>query len=65
MDSTVAATAGDSSRPWQTLSSGFERARSREDSLDRCAASSSLTHEERTDQPCVGMTELRLGGPSL
>ena len=35
MDSTVAAAAGDSSRPWQTLSSGFERARSREDSLDR------------------------------
>jgi len=26
---------GDSSRPWQTLSSGFEEARAREDSLDR------------------------------
>lgn len=26
---------GDSSRPWQTLSSGFEHARAREDSLDR------------------------------
>lgn len=26
---------GDSSRPWQTLSSGFEQARAREDSLDR------------------------------
>jgi SAM-dependent methyltransferase len=29
------AVGGDSSRPWQTLSSGFERARAREDSLDR------------------------------
>ena len=26
---------GDSSRPWQTLSSGFEQARAREDSMDR------------------------------
>ncbi|WP_460530245.1 methyltransferase domain-containing protein [Flindersiella endophytica] len=26
---------GDSSRPWQTLASGFEQARAREDSLDR------------------------------
>jgi len=26
---------GDASRPWQTLSSGFEEARAREDSLDR------------------------------
>ena len=26
---------GDASRPWQTLSSGFEQARAREDSLDR------------------------------
>lgn len=26
---------GDASRPWQSLSTGFERARSREDSLDR------------------------------
>jgi SAM-dependent methyltransferase len=29
------ATGGDPSRPWQTLSSGFEQARAREDSLDR------------------------------
>ncbi len=28
-------TAGDLSRPWETLSSGFEEARAREDSLDR------------------------------
>jgi SAM-dependent methyltransferase len=35
MDSTGSATAGDSSRPWQSLSSGFEQARAREDSLDR------------------------------
>src|SRR5690349_18869611 len=26
---------GDASRPWETLSSGFEQARAREDSLDR------------------------------
>ncbi len=35
MDSKRSAAAGDSSRPWQTLSSGFEQARAREDSLDR------------------------------
>ncbi len=35
MDSSRNATAGDSSQPWQTLSSGFEQARAREDSLDR------------------------------
>ena len=35
MDSTRDAAAGDSSRPWQTLSTGFEQARAREDSLDR------------------------------
>lgn len=29
------ATGGDASRPWQTLAAGFERARAREDSLDR------------------------------
>ena len=29
------AVGGDASRPWQTLSSGFEQARAREDSLDR------------------------------
>src|SRR5690348_10644980 len=29
------ASGGDSGRPWQTLSSGFEQARAREDSLDR------------------------------
>ena len=38
-DDTVADAAdgggGDASRPWQTLASGFERARAREDSLDR------------------------------
>lgn len=32
---TVGVTGGDASRPWQTLSSGFEQARAREDSLDR------------------------------
>ena len=32
---TAGAVGGDSSRPWQTLSSGFEQARAREDSLDR------------------------------
>ncbi len=35
MDSTGSETAADSSRPWRTLSSGFEQARAREDSLDR------------------------------
>jgi SAM-dependent methyltransferase len=35
MDSTGNRTAGDASRPWQVLSSGFEQARAREDSLDR------------------------------
>ena len=30
-----AAAGGDSSRPWEALSSGFEQARAREDSLDR------------------------------
>jgi SAM-dependent methyltransferase len=32
---TAGVDSGDSSRPWQTLSSGFEQARAREDSLDR------------------------------
>ncbi len=32
---TAGAVGGDSSRPWQTLASGFEQARAREDSLDR------------------------------
>ncbi|TWD84206.1 methyltransferase family protein [Kribbella amoyensis] len=32
---TAGAIGGDSSRPWQTLASGFEQARAREDSLDR------------------------------
>ncbi len=32
---TAGAVGGDSSRPWQTLVSGFEQARAREDSLDR------------------------------
>jgi SAM-dependent methyltransferase len=32
---TVGAVGGDASRSWQTLASGFERARAREDSLDR------------------------------
>ncbi len=32
---TAGVTDGDASRPWQTLSSGFEQARAREDSLDR------------------------------
>jgi SAM-dependent methyltransferase len=35
MNSTGSETAGDSSRPWPSLSSGFEQARAREDSLDR------------------------------
>jgi SAM-dependent methyltransferase len=35
VDSTGDASTGDSSRPWQRLSSGFEQARAREDSLDR------------------------------
>ncbi|MGY0232196.1 class I SAM-dependent methyltransferase [Longispora urticae] len=32
---TAGVVGGDASRPWQTLSSGFEQARAREDSLDR------------------------------
>lgn len=32
---TAGPASGDASRPWQTLSSGFEQARAREDSLDR------------------------------
>lgn len=35
MDSITEGAAGDASRPWEELSSGFEEARAREDSLDR------------------------------
>jgi SAM-dependent methyltransferase len=35
VDHALGTVGGDSSRPWQTLASGFEQARAREDSLDR------------------------------
>lgn len=35
MTNPVSNTAGDASRPWEALSTGFEQARAREDSLDR------------------------------